>query len=46
MALSTKNRVLSITATESVYTVDLNTNRILCESSKHFQKPKTMIWTN
>ena len=46
MALSTKNRVLSITATESVFTVDLNTNRILCESSKHFEKPHTLVWTN
>ncbi|KAJ6217952.1 hypothetical protein RDWZM_009109 [Blomia tropicalis] len=46
LALSTKNRVLSITATESVYTVDLNTNRILCESSKHFEKPRTLVWTN
>ncbi|XP_075676316.1 follistatin-related protein 5-like [Dermatophagoides pteronyssinus] len=46
MALSEKNRILSITATESVFTVDLVTNRILCESNKHFQKPKTLIWTN
>lgn len=46
MALSQKYRVLTITANKSVYTVDLTTNRILCESNKQFPKPKTILWTN
>ncbi|KAF7487903.1 Follistatin-related protein 5 [Sarcoptes scabiei] len=46
MALSRKNRILSITATESVFTVDLVSNRIICESNKRFKYPKTLLWTN
>ncbi|XP_054165194.1 follistatin-related protein 5-like [Oppia nitens] len=45
MALANKSRLLAVTATESVYLVDLNTNRIQCETTQRHRKPTTMIWS-
>jgi hypothetical protein len=45
LALANKSRLLAVTATESVYLVDLNTNRIQCETMQRHQKPNTLIWS-
>ncbi|CAG2118914.1 unnamed protein product, partial [Medioppia subpectinata] len=45
MALAAKSRLLAVTATESVFLVDLNTNRIQCETTQRHQKPNTLIWS-
>jgi len=45
MSMAHKSRMLAVTATESVFVVDLNTNRIQCETVQRHQKPSTLIWT-
>jgi len=45
LALAKKSRLLAVTATESVFLVDLNTNRIQCETLQRHQKPNTLIWS-
>ncbi len=45
LALANKSRLLAVTAIESVYLVDLNTNRIQCETMQRHQKPNTLIWS-
>lgn len=44
MATAKKSRMMAITATESVFVVDLVINRVRCETQQRYPRPTTLIW--
>lgn len=45
LGISRKERLGAVTSLESVFVVDLNANRVVCETSPRHQNPTTLYWS-
>lgn len=45
MAVSNRSRLGAVTSLESVFVIDLATNRVQCETQQRHQSPVSLIWT-
>ncbi|RWS08284.1 follistatin-related protein 5-like protein, partial [Dinothrombium tinctorium] len=45
MAVSKATNLGAITSLESVFVLDLNSNRVQCETQQRHQQPETLVWT-
>ncbi|RWS28509.1 follistatin-related protein 5-like protein, partial [Leptotrombidium deliense] len=45
MAVSKATNLGAITSLESVFVLDLNSNRVQCETQQRHEQPETLVWT-